>query len=101
MEKLNAEINRLPQLTEKLRRLYTWIENSRKREQRLEQEIALLKLSQDELSRTITQLREQLSAAKAAGLQSNNSEGKMDAELRQYITGLIREIDKSLKNWED
>lgn len=101
MEKLDAEINRLPQLSEKLRRVYTWIENSRKRELRLEQEIALLRQSQEELNRTITQLREQLSAAKAAGLQVNNSEGKMDAELRQYITGLIREIDKSLKNWED
>ncbi len=101
MEKLEAEINRLPQITEKLRRLYTWVENSRKREQKLEQEIALLKQTQDELNKTITQLREQLSAAKTAGLQSNESGGKMDAELRQYIGGLIREIDKSLKNWED
>jgi septal ring factor EnvC (AmiA/AmiB activator) len=101
VEKLEAEINRLPQITEKLRRLYTWVENSRKREQKLEQEIALLKQTQDELNKTITQLREQLSAAKAAGLQNNESGGKMDAELRQYIGGLIREIDKSLKNWED
>jgi TolA-binding protein len=97
VEKFEAEINRLGHLSDKLRKLNIWIENSRKREERLEQEIALLRQSKEEQHRVILELKEQLSAAKAAGASGS----KMDAELRQYITGLIREIDKSLKNWED
>lgn len=100
VEKLEAEIHRLSGLTEKVRRMQVWMESARNREQKLEQEIARLKSGEADLNRTITELREQLSAAKAAGLQNREAGGK-DAELRLYISGLIREIDKSLKNWED
>lgn len=64
-------------------------------------QINVLKNDRHELNNTISDLKEQLRAAKAAGLHAQHAGGKMDADLKQYITGLIREIDKSLKNWED
>lgn len=79
------------------------IEEFRLREARMEQALSALTQEKESMQMTINDLEDQIRVLKTVGLQNGNSlqQGQVDADVKQYINGLIREIDKSLKNWED
>ena len=79
------------------------IEEFRIREARMEQTLSALTQEKESMQMTIKDLEDQIRVLKTVGLQNGNSlqQGQVDADVKQYINGLIREIDKSLKNWED
>jgi predicted nucleic acid-binding Zn-ribbon protein len=101
LEKLIANIQRLKGQADKVALLRKKIEAIYMRELHLQEEINALTKQKEELSGTVLSLQEQIQAMRAAGIQNGTQSNRSDAELKQYISGLIREIDKSLKNWED
>ena len=79
------------------------IEEFRIREARMEQTLMALTQEKESMHMKIKDLEDQIRVLKTVGLQNGNPliQGQVDADVKQYINGLIREIDKSLKNWED
>lgn len=103
MDILYTHIDQLKSQALHMSQIRRRIEEIRIREARMEQALITLTQEKESMRLTIKDLEDQIRVLKTVGLQSGNPlfQGQVDADVKQYINGLIREIDKSLKNWED
>jgi predicted nucleic acid-binding Zn-ribbon protein len=103
LEVFTTHIDQLKSQALQMSHIRRRIDEFRLREARMEQALNALTQEKESMQMTIKDLEDQIRALKTVGLQNGNSlqQGQVDSDVKQYINGLIREIDKSLKNWED
>jgi len=98
---LTSEIDKKGVIQQKLTQLQQVILDGKNEVIFLQEKLQEIQQQNEVLKQENRILKERLQALQVAGILPTSELHQDPVAIRQYIGSLIREIDKSLKNWED